>query len=209
MPINYSNLDFGSQGLRNLTTVGFTASFITASNGFGDPGLKLEYNTNYSYLKANGYYQIFPSRSANNFDSLLPLKEGDIITFDSGTFGTLEGSITKKITSVFSSSPPFGILNNIFLGLDSELTGSYNSASWVINRRVETENYIMLELPYSSFGISLTGSSDENKITGFLLPENYNPDLIYRLDEIAGKAGLGPMTTSTGSNSIGGGRFNR
>ncbi len=34
-------------------------------------------------------------------------------------------------------------------------------------------------------------------------------ELIYRLEEIAGKAGLGPMTTSTGSNSIGGGRFNR
>lgn len=198
MAISYTNLNFGNQGLKNLITASFTSSWITSSNGLGNPGLILANNNNYSFLTADGYYQIFPSRSLYNFDSLLPIVKGDIITFDSGNFGAMGGSITKKITAVASNNPATGVSNNIFLRLDTELTGSYNTGSWVINRRIETENYIILEIPYDSFGINIS-SSLKQKITGFILPRSYNPDLISKLDEIASKSGL----ESSNGNALG------
>ena len=209
MAINYTNLNFGNQGLKNLITASFTASWVTASSFGGAPGIILSGSTagnnyqNYSYLTANGYYQIFPSRSSYNFDSLLPIVAGDIITFDSGAFGTLSGSITRKIIDIQSGKFLYEA-NNVFLVLDSAITGAYNSSSWVINRRVESENYMMLEMPYDAFGINISSSIKE-KITGFILPQSYHPDLAIKLDEIAGKSGLGPATIPpTGSSNLGG-----
>jgi hypothetical protein len=209
MAINYTNLNFGNQGLKNLITASFTSSWVTASGFGGAPGIILSGSTsgnnyqNYSYLTADGYYQIFPSRSSYNFDSLLPIVAGDIITFDSGAFGTLGGSITRKIIDIKSDKSLYEN-NNIFLVLDSAITGAYNSSSWVINRRVESENYMMLEMPYDAFGINISSSIKE-KITGFILPQSYHPDLAIKLDEIAGKSGLGPATIPpTGSSNLGG-----
>ena len=122
MAINYTNLNFGNQGLKNLITASFTSSWVTASGFGGAPGIILSGSTsgnnyqNYSYLTADGYYQIFPSRSSYNFDSLLPIVAGDIITFDSGAFGTLGGSITRKIIDIQSDKFLYEA-DNIFLVL--------------------------------------------------------------------------------------------
>jgi len=217
MAIKYTNLDFGDAGLRNLITASFDASIVTESAhstnkrvGVRRQGISANTGSIYLY-NGTGFYQSNPSLSLNISDRLLPIQAGDIITWDIGEFGTLGGSITRKIESVLSASSGGNFDYTIFK-LDEALDTpyAYNSASWVINRRIEDENYIVFELPYEYFNISTT-SSTKQIINGFLVPENYNPDLIYRLDEIAGKAGLGPMTvTSTGSSNpggFGGGRF--
>jgi len=189
MPIKYTNLDFGSQGLKNLLTTSFNPSLQTSSNSSSYPGA-LEFNLAsgdaVKYLKYEGYYQIFPSKSSDNiYDSLLPLRRGDIVTFDSGAFGSLSGSISREIVFVSTKLAP-----DTILFIDEPITSSFNTASWTINRKVDDENYMILELPYEFFGDINFSGSNKQKINGFLVPQNYNPDLLYKLNTLASKLGL-------------------
>jgi hypothetical protein len=197
MAIKYTNLDFGNQGLKNLITVSFTASIITSSNhvnnrfvevnitqGGTNPGSNYLVGSQYGQ-PGDGYHQISPSMSSNTSNRLLPILPGDIITWDIGEFGTLSGSITREIETVTTGSTD----KQTLFKLDTAITSSFNSASWVINRRIEDENYIILELPYEYFDVSITGSTKQI-LNGFIIPEDYNPKLLSNLNNLITKLNL-------------------
>jgi hypothetical protein len=189
MAIKYTNLDFGNQGLKNLTTISFTASIITSSGHSGTRyvsviGTGAATNPGSEYLvQGDGYYQVSPSMSSNTSNRLLPIIPGDIITWDVGEFGTLGGSITREIEIVFTGS------DSAVFRLDRAITSSFNSASWIINRRIDDENYIILELPYEYFDVSITGSTKQI-LNGFIIPEDYNPKLLSNLNNLITKLNL-------------------
>jgi hypothetical protein len=191
MAIKYTNLDFGNQGLKNLTTASFKASIITASTHLSDRYVSVirtgdPTNPGSEYLvQGDGYYQISPSMSSNTSNRLLPIIPGDIITWDVGEFGTLGGSITREIETVTTASSG----GYAYFQLDEAITSSFNSASWVINRRINDENYIILELPYEYFDVSITGSTKQI-LNGFIIPEDYNPKLLSNLNNLITKLNL-------------------